>query len=236
MSLMRLHQKYIINKVNKIILIILLITFILLEFFLLKPLSKRDNWMEKKELLENYENYSVTFIKSISIIFVTYLYGICFNKNNDNYRLIVSQKVRIEKFYLSKILTALIITAMYIILNLFIHIMMGYYLVKWYHLNTYVFRKFLEIYLISNVYGFISLTVIQAFKTMYAILIPIVLYFASEIITDITTNNNFNYFLQIILPCNFTTSDNGLIYHLLALALIGCVYLECGYLFYIHKD
>ena len=145
--------------------------------------------MQKSELLENYENYSITFIKSITIIFVTYLYGIYFNKNTDNYRLIISQKVRIEKFYFTKILVAMFLIAIYMALILLIHITMGYYLVNWYHLNNYILKYFLEIYLIANVYGFISLITMRIFKTLYAILIPIVLYFASEIITDINFAN-----------------------------------------------
>lgn len=47
MNLMKLHQKYILNKVNKIILIIIVSTFVLLEFFLLKPLSRNDNCIQK---------------------------------------------------------------------------------------------------------------------------------------------------------------------------------------------
>lgn len=236
MNLMKLHQKYILNKVNKIILIIIVSTFVLLEFFLLKPLSRNDNWMQKSELLENYENYSITFIKSVTIIFVTYLYGIYFNKNTDNYRLIISQKVRIEKFYFTKILVAMFLIAIYMALILLIHITMGYYLVNWYHLNNYILKYFLEIYLIANVYGFISLITMRIFKTLYAILIPIVLYFASEIITDINLGNALNSFFELILPTSFNDVNSSLFYHIMALILIGCTYLEFGYLVYIHKE
>ena len=121
-------------------------------------------------------------------------------------------------------------------LILVIHIMMGYYLVNWYHLNNYILKYFLEIYLIANIYGFISLITMRIFKTLYAILIPIVLYFASEIITDINLGNMLNSFFELILPTSFSDINNNLFYHVAALILIGCTYLEFGYLVYIHKE
>jgi len=45
-----------------------------------------------------------------------------------------------------------------------------------------------------------------------------------------------NSFFELILPTSFNDVNSSLFYHIMALILIGCTYLEFGYLVYIHKE
>lgn len=238
MKLLNLQYKYLLTKTNKLIIALLLILGVLLEIIMVNPLElDQIAWMLRIDRFDNYEIYSLFYIKMVSIIFSCYLFGNYFFKNNDNYKEILNTRIGLLRYYLSKIFILSLLIGLFIFINLLIHINIGVLLSNWYYLNYEMILRYLEIYWLAIVYGSISVLIICLTNSVYSILIPITLYIISEIIIDVKIADIMFNIIQLIIPTQMISDSNQtLFFGLSHLIVLVVLYNICGYCFFCKKE
>lgn len=235
MNLMRLHKNYLFNKINVIIIGIVIMVSIFLSFVLVKPFETNiDKWNERLISMQSYEQSYLLFVKILMVLLSSYLFGIYFSKQGDDYSLVLTCKVSKNKYLISKILTISLTIFFILFVIILCHLFIGTVFNRWYILNLNIFTHYFEIYLISMIYGILSLISIRLLKSLYAVIIPFSLYILSEVLVDYNTSSEIVKIIGMFFPTTHLSNGNiVLLYGILHLLILNFLYFLISYFVYI---
>ena len=141
MNLMRLHKNYLFNKINIIIIGIVILISIFLSFVLVKPFETNiDKWNERLISMQSYEQSYLLFVKILMVLLSSYLFGIYFSKQGDDYSLVLTCKVSKNKYLISKILTISLTIFFILFVIILFHLFIGTVFNRWYILNLNILQ------------------------------------------------------------------------------------------------
>lgn len=235
MNLMRLHKNYLFNKINIIIIGIVILISIFLSFVLVKPFETNiDKWNERLISMQSYEQSYLLFVKILMVLLSSYLFGIYFSKQGDDYSLVLTCKVSKNKYLISKILTISLTIFFILFVIILFHLFIGTVFNRWYILNLNIITHYFEIYLISMTYGILSLISIRLLKSLYAVIIPFSLYILSEVLVDYNMSSKLVKFIEMFFPTTHLTNGNiVLLYGIIHLIILNIFYFIISYFVYI---
>lgn len=235
MNLMRLHKNYLFNKINIIIIGIVILISIFLSFVLVKPFETNiDKWNERLISMQSYEQSYLLFVKILMVLLSSYLFGIYFSKQGDDYSLVLTCKVSKNKYLISKILTISLTIFFILFVIILCHLFIGTVFNRWYILNLNIITHYFEIYLISMTYGILSLISIRLLKSLYAVIIPFSLYILSEVLVDYNMSSKLVKFIEMFFPTTHLTNGNiVLLYGIIHLVILNIFYFIISYFVYI---
>ncbi len=237
MRLITLHRKYLLNKINIIVIIFLLLMAIFLAFSVIEPFTDQySRWTNRLAIEENYEQSYLTFTKIILVIFSCYLFGIAFGKNGDSYAIIITCTINKTKYFITKIISLWLIftfISLYFLVNYHI---IGFIFNDWHIIKMATIKKFVDLYLVSLIYGFLSIILMRLFNSPYTIILTIGLYLASEIILE-ASPSMLAKGINIFFPTTYNAKDGlTLLYGKLHLIVLGLSYLLLSYATYLKKE
>ncbi len=225
--MIKLHHKYLLNKINLIIWIVVIVIMTIFEMLIAFSLGNHPLLnITKQMILEEYINSSIIFARMIMVLWSIYLFGFCFYKEGDNYRVLTITKVSGGNYYLSKMIAIFLEEAKMLGVIFVIQFFIGSFFTKWYYLKIDMLICYGKIYLISLIYGLLSVVFVSLFKNLYAIIITSVLYLLSEILIVEEINQNVLTFIQLFFPNKVSFQASIDIIHLFLLIIF---YLVAGY-------
>lgn len=236
MNLLRLHGNYLLNKINIIIIGIVIFIGSMLALILIKPFeTETSRWITRLISVQNYEQSFIIFVKILMVLLSSYLFGIYFSKSGDDYCTLLTGSINKNKYTISKIIT-ISLTIFFVLFSIvFFHILIGTVFNKWYVASIDIIKHYLEIYMISLSYGFLSIIFIRLFKSIYAAMLPFCLYLVSEVLVDFGTNNIIVRIVGLFFPTTFLNDGNiVLLYGMIHLLIINLLYMLVSYFIYIN--
>ena len=235
MNLMRLHKNYLFNKINIIIIGIVILISMFLSFVLVKPFETNiEKWNERLISMQSYEQSYLLFVKILMVLLSSYLFGIYFSKQGDDYSLVLTCKVSKNKYLISKILTISLTIFFILFIVILCHLFIGTVFNRWYIFNLNVITHYFEIYLISMTYGILSLISIRLLKSLYAVIIPFSLYILSEVLVDYSTTSKLVKIVEMFFPTTHLSNGNiVLLYGIVHLVILNIFYFIISYFVYI---
>lgn len=235
--MVKLHQKYLLNKVNFIIMIVLVVIAFVFQMVLVHSFTKGVYIMtEKMENLNNYNSTSIIFTRMIGVFWSIYLFGFGFNKDGDNYSILLQSKVSKKKYFYSKVLAINCELFKLVLFFFLINIWIGILFTKWYIVKLDIVLEYLKIYLFSLIYGYLSLLFMRVFKSVFSVIIITVSYIASEILLTENINENILNYIQLLLPTEvFDGTSYQLTYGIMHLVILALLYLLLGCFIYCFK-
>lgn len=235
MNLMRLHKNYLFNKINIIIIGIVILISMFLSFVLVKPFETNiEKWNERLISMQSYEQSYLLFVKILMVLLSSYLFGIYFSKQGDDYSLVLTCKVSKNKYLISKILTISLTIFFILFIVILCHLFIGTVFNRWYIFNLNVITHYFEIYLISMTYGILSLISIRLLKSLYAVIIPFSLYILSEVLVDYSTTSKLVKIVEMFFPTTHLSNGNiVLLYGIVHLVFLNIFYFIISYFVYI---
>lgn len=231
--MIKLHQKYLLNKMNVIIRIVVMVIMTVFEVLIAYSFDNHNLLNVTKEMiLEEYMNAGIIFARMIMVLWSVYLFGFCFYKEGDNYRVLTITKVSGKKYYLTKMIAIFIEVAKMLVSFFVIQFFIGTFFTKWYYLRIELLVSYGKIYFLSLIYGLLSVVLVTLFKNLYAIIITSVLYLLTEILIVEDTSQKVLTFIQLFFPneVSFQLSIDSM--HLILLVLL---YLVISYRIYHYK-
>ena len=90
MQIVKIHRKYLINKVNVLLFIFIVFVEILICFLSIKHLKLEYNWFEGKIAFTSYLETNLMYYKLVVINLICFIWGNSFTKNANSYRLLVT--------------------------------------------------------------------------------------------------------------------------------------------------
>lgn len=190
-KLLKLHLKYFCNKVNIVILSILITVFIIALVIvsqIFKPYSYC--FINQYEIVINYQIVTLNLTKIVFPLFACYLFGSSFLKINDDYRLIIlkNRKDRIKYFFSKLVILSLIILIFILIINS-IYLLLGYLAIPNFTKYGIINVTFLKVYFISLIYGLSSLLIVLISDNSLGYLLMMMSYIVIQIMGDTLTFN-----------------------------------------------
>lgn len=235
--MVKLHQKYLLNKLNMIITIILILMSLIFYVVIANPFVNEAYLItEKMECLTNYNCASIIFTRMLVVFLSIYLFGFGFNKDGDNYSIILQSKVSRKKYFYTKILAISLELLKLLFLLFLINIWIGSLLTNWYIIEISLIVEYIKIYLFGLIYGYLSLLFMRVFKSVFSVILITICYIASEIFMTENISEKILYYIQLVLPTEmFDGTGYQLTYGIMHLVILVILYLLLGYQMYCFK-
>ena len=222
-----LHRKYLLSKINYMIILFIILVTLLVYFVLFNPFNNSyTHWLNKQESIKTSIDNIVFINKFIFVLIGSFLFGNSFSLQQDAYNVIFlrTKKDKVN-FYITKILSIISIIAFIFVILCFSNLFLFNYKINYYsNIKDLVLINF-ESFLLALVYGSISIILILIFKTQLVLIVPLILFFISD---------GLNWsFLKIYFPSirSIVTFD-GFIHKI----LLYCFYSTLGGIIYFYKD
>lgn len=198
--MIRLHYKYIYNKIINILVIILIVLFSLYFLYEVDFLSEfKTRWFNQYELYQSYSYNSIFIIKLIIPVIAIYLFSISFMDYYDGYKQIIL-KNRNDRilYFITKLLVIIYILFIVIFVLYLLFTLIGYL-----YIPNFLFYKvniipFINIFITSIIFGLISQIFVQLYNNHLSYILVIILYILLQMITD--SDVSLINFISIILP------------------------------------
>ena len=238
MKIYKLHRKYLFSKINVIITSILIIIIIIFSVSIIEPFKDSSiRWMNRFYITNNFEQAYLTFVKFIIIFYSCYLFSSCFSKNNDNYYIILINNISKSKYLISKIFTIEMKLLEILVMILFNYILINYLFNQWYIIEISFFKCFGIIYILSIIYGLLSLILIKIINIIYSSIISLGFYLISEILIDYEISSKIISIIQLFFPTTYLKDNNLFLkYGILHLISLIVLYFLVAYLLYLKKE
>lgn len=171
------------------------------------------------------QNYSwetlYSFNKIITVILGCFLFNNFILSINDNYKvLFIINSDNVKFYYLSKVITVLIVLFIFVFFSFAIYTIINISCNTRFVMTIQCVKGYLFVFLLSVVYGLISLICTKILDNTYSIMIPIVIYICCEFFefNDSIVNTFFPNFTLTMLENDFF------------LSLIHCIIVSFFYL------
>lgn len=242
--LLKLHRKYLFNKINVIIISIVIFLFILIAFVVISPFTNSEKaWMMREVFASNYEEVYLMFTKVITVLLSCYLFTTYFSKHFDEYKYLLLTKVTKNKYYITKSITLMLMLTLIMGILMLTYLLIGSLLTDWFVVEGIIIFKFLNILLIDMVYGLLSLIIVLIFKNIYTIVLSFSIYFLSEILLDYNKSNNIVklgtlFFPNIDFNSNYvlTFNENYFVISFVSLIILIIMYYLISYFIYNYNE
>ncbi len=233
--MLELHRKYILNRINMIIIgtIVFVITLILL-FSIKIGWSTEVRWLNRDTCINNYLQNMVFTTKLIGIIFSCYLMGNAFNRYSDGYAVLFlrQQKERI-KYYFCKLMALFLVNSLVIMLFMIIGTFILYLMGNWFNDYLMILRIGFNLLTITTIYGLLSIIISLILKSNFSFIVPFVLFLGMEVLADMIGETTIYNSLKIFFPTFNFYSENRLIGENLLLII---AYSQLGGIIYYEKN
>lgn len=232
-SQVKLHFKYLVTKTNIIFLIILGIILCITLFFSSGIIVSYD---EKWLNMNNYRIGYIDFVKSIYKIVLplisVFFFGNSFTEYNDNYLLLFhsSRNIRIN-FFLTKVLSIIIVIACIIIFSLLLFFIIGKISFSYFDYKSLNIKFWFELFFICLIYGFFSISIVILTNHSLGYIINFSVYILINALQDLGENNNIIWCFLLPTISQFQVIEN---YIYLSFTLI-CHFL-CSFILYYFKN
>lgn len=235
--MIKLHRNYIFNKRNSIMICILIIVSVSFQYIIAFSFANQDVFLVTQiEFSNDYIHSSVVYTKMLMIFWSMYLFGFCFYTYEDNYRVLVSRKIKKQTYLISKIIVLVVVVLLTILFLFFLQFWVGIFFTTWYVVTFEALVAYFRIFLLSSIYGLLSFIFVRLLNSLYSIFIPISFYIFSELLASGNVNSNITGLIQLLLPVEW---DNGGQYQLyfgyMHLVVLGILYFIIGYIIYCYK-
>lgn len=191
-----LHLKYILNKYNIItISLIFIIYFISLIINILNIPS--DSTIE---VMRNTYFYNVVLLlKLVVIILIVFIVCLSSTNYHESYQLfIINKREKRLKFYLTKILILLIITAIIISILYLLFTLVGLIGGKWFVVERRHIKFFMYLLFNSFMYGMFAYCLIKYLNNLIVIIVPCFIVIFEEAFINSNIIKYISYFFPII--------------------------------------
>lgn len=228
--MVRLHHNYILNKINISITLIMIGMVCIFQLIIANPFSQTAYLScEKIDLLNNYNFSSLVLTRMVIIFWSIYLFGFSFNKNGDNYSILLQPRVSRKTYFYSKVLSINLELLKLIVFLFCIYIWVGCLCTKWYTIQIRIISEYLKIYFLGLIYGYLSLFFMRIFKSIFSIMLITFSYIVSEILITENVNEHILNCIQLFLPVQTYNEGNGqLFYSIFHLLVLVILYLLLG--------
>lgn len=239
-SLIKLHRKYLFNKINLIIIGLIILLAVVLSTILINPsLNKVDSWILRQSLFSNYKQTYLMFVKIIMILLSCYLFTIHFSKNNDEYKVLLLTIISKRKYFFTKIVTIILLDIIVLMILFTNYILIGRIWNNWFIVKIDIIILFIKILLLSIIYGLISLSLITTFKNIYSLLLSFSLFFFSEILIDFE-DNKIVELVSLLIPTVNLENDSilnmQLLENVVMLFVLIILYYLLSYFLYHNRE
>lgn len=225
-AFIKTHLYYLLSKRN--IIVISVINLIYVIFLLIESQAfKGHNYIDtyREECLEIYIESVYPFIKIIFLFFILFVNLSYFTGNESRYsQYLIKDKESKILFYISKYISIIIFVSIE-----FLFLYLSYEIVKMIMpYSKYPFRdlsRYFGVYLMGLYYLLLSSIILIITRSNFALVIPIITFFVSDILVDELERDEITKYIFI-----FTVSSNienglyfGYIHALLLIILLGIV-------------
>jgi len=219
MSLIRLHIKYLFNKINIAIFLVLLAFLFLFHLITSNAFSGFDvRYFNRESYLISYNETLFSVLKIIMPVFSIFIFGNSFTDSFDNYNLLIIRK-RSEriKFFLTKEIAIIIFNIAIFLIAFIIYFTFGSLFVVGF---TPFIYPWISISVVALAYGNICVFIINIIKHNFGILLVIITYIIITAISDLWDYETS--LINIIIPL---FSNQLKLLPINALALLNYLYL-----------
>ena len=158
-----LHRKYLLSKINYMIILFIILVTLLVYFVLFNPFNNSyTHWLNKQESIKTSIDNIVFINKFIFVLIGSFLFGNSFSLQQDAYNVIFlrTKKDKVN-FYITKILSIISIIAFIFVILCFSNLFLFNYKINYYsNIKDLVLINF-ESFLLALVYGSIIFQVLE---------------------------------------------------------------------------
>ena len=138
---------------------------------------------------------------------------------------------------ISKIFTIEMKLLEILVMILFNYILINYLFNQWYIIEISIFKSFGIIYILSIIYGLLSLILIKIINIIYSSIISLGFYLISEILIDYEISSKIISIIQLFFPTTYLKDNNLFLkYGILHLISLIVLYFLVAYLLYLKKE
>ncbi len=231
MQIVKIHRKYLINKVNVLLFIFIVFVEILICFLSIKHLKLEYNWFEGKIAFTSYLETNLMYYKLVVINLICFIWGNSFTKNANSYHLLVTGYQGIKlKYILSKLLMLIIITISLIFISFYLMTLIGVLCCNFVSINKIMFELFINVLLICIIYGLLSSVFTILINNQYACFLSSGIFVLCELISDSFNDIKLFYVFFPGLSLNY-----DLCFGIIHLLFISIIYVFLVVLVYLYK-
>ena len=153
------------------------------------------------------------------------------------YYIILINNISKSKYLISKIFTIEMKLLEILVMILFNYILINYLFNQWYIIEISIFKSFGIIYILSIIYGLLSLILIKIINIIYSSIISLGFYLISEILIDYEISSKIISIIQLFFPTTYLKDNNLFLkYGILHLISLIVLYFLVAYLLYLKKE
>lgn len=184
-SYFKIHQRFLLNKINIIILFVVELFLIVITCINIFSLNKKYSVFYSDEAINEYIGNIIIIVKLIIIPLLCYIWGNAFNKENDSYHLLCNSYFKTRLPYLIlKLLFLMVVNIIVIGVYYVVTTIISIFFSNWYRYANNLIGLYVALFLIILIYNLISVMFSVLIPSNYAYFLPIVLLVLGEILSD----------------------------------------------------
>lgn len=236
MKYLKLHQKYILNKMNLIILGLLIVINILISIISINNLNAKDLFFNIENATNTYLENGLMLFKLIIISILCFVWGTSFTIDNEAYHILVNNYNQNKvKYFLSKIGILCIVSFIVIFLIFITSSLFGIKYTYFYENNSVTLNLYMSYILLIYIYGFLSITFTLIIPSNFASFISVGLFVFGEIAGSNIDNDKILDCYYLLFPTLNLAFDNVSRYGLIHLVLLCVIYFLLCFMNYLFK-
>lgn len=231
MKIVKIHRKYLINKINVLLFIFIVFVKILICFLSINRLKLEYNWFEGKIASTSYLETNLMYYKLVVINLICFIWGNSFTKNANSYHLLVTGYQRLKfKYILSKLLMLIIITVSLILISFYLMSLIGVICCNFISIDKIILELFINVLLICIIYGLLSSVFSILINNQYACFLSSGIFVLCELISDSFNDIKLFYVFFPGLALNY-----DLCFGMIHLLFISIIYVFLVVFVYVYK-
>lgn len=193
---------------NKNLIFIVSLSLILCTFIFFTNSFNVDNKMMNKEIIMNYYMESSIVMKLVFVFPTVLIFMSSISHNNDYYAyFILTYKISRVKYIVTKLLVLLLLILILYFILFIIFNLIGFIMIKKYYVEIMFLKGFFENFLVTVVYGFFGMLLMQSIQNIYSLVIIFSTFIVSQNIVSNQINDIFCKIFVFIFP---TILDDGI--------------------------
>lgn len=194
MKMFRIHRKYLINKINVLLLEFVALIGIIINYLCIKRINSEYNWFDGSIAVIEYLEVFLMYYKLIVINLICFLWGSFFTKSNNSYHLLITGYKQLKlRFILTKLSVLLIITIFVVFVNFYFMSLIGVLCCNFISIDKIIIELLLKVLLICIIYGLLSTIFSILINSNYACFISVGLFVLCELLSDNFANMRAYY-------------------------------------------
>lgn len=217
------HINYLVNKTTIIIFFLFFVITIINNIVGINSINK----ISYHECNYNYFLNSYFITKILGLFLTIFLFSYSFLTKQDQYsHLIISSSVSRGKYLVSKIISICIILLIFLIVEMFIYVIVGYLGYSNFLLFNDFCLSFLYLFMLMIYYGLITLLMTKILDNIFVVIIPFAIINIGMVMNQENNKtvflNLYNIFFPTYIDDGYTSSTN-INYILIMLIILLCI-------------